>query len=266
MTRLLFLIHFMSGLGLLLLLPGLSVSAPLSGLEIVQAATEANGGYNWRRPQTLFLQGRMTMYDGGAIDQQTQVDDYRMWRRFPAKPGAAHAANGKVAFDARSAGKVVFQIAWDGSHTYNQSGRVEKSSADAQWSAAFGFGIIRFADQPGFSVTRLADDQVEGQPCYVVKVTDPGGSDTLFGIDKGSLAVRMVGFDTPRGWHHRIYSAFAWHQDPPFRQPQRVRLFYDGRKTNDIFWHTFSVNGPVDDGVFALHPDSLHEHRKSPDE
>ncbi|MFK7956534.1 MAG: hypothetical protein AB8B96_10585 [Lysobacterales bacterium] len=259
MTRSNLIVHLLSCLGLLLLVSGTAFSAPLSGLEIVKAATAANGGDAWRRPQTLFLEGRMTMYSGGGIDQQTQVDTYRMWRKFPAKPGAAHAANGKVAFDARSDGDVVFQISWDGSHTYNQNGRVEKSSADAQWSAAFGFGIIRFADQPGFSVSRLADDQIEGHPCYMVKVTDAGGSETLFGIDQNSLAVRMVGFDTPRGWHHRIYSAFAWHSAPKFRQPQRVRLFYDGRKTNDIFWHTFRVNGPLDDGVFALNPESLHE-------
>ncbi len=240
-----------------LLLAGSITAAapPQSGLEIVQAATAANGGASWQRPRTLYLEGRMTMFDGGAIDRQTQVDYYRMWRRFPARPGAAHAANGKVAFDARSGDQVVFQIAWDGNNTYNQDGLVGETAGAAQWSAAFGFGIIRFADQPGFTVTRLADDQVDGHPCYVVKVTDATGTDTLFGIDQDNLAVRMVGFDTPRGWHHRVYSEFAWHRQPDFRQPQRVRLYYDGRKTNEIYWHTFQVNGPLDDGVFVINPE-----------
>ncbi len=235
----------------------------LSGLDIVRMATAANGGQGWKRPQTLYLEGRMTMYSGGAADAQTQVDRYRMWRRFPAESNAAHAANGKVRFDARSGDEVIFQIAYDGADTYNQDGLLEKNSAAAQWSAAFGFGIIRFADQPGFTVTRLADDQVTGDPCYFIKVTDAAGSDTIFGIDKGSLAVRLVGFDTPRGWHHRIYSEFAWHGSPKFRQPQRVRLFYDGRKTNDIFWHTFRVNGPIDDAVFVIDPANADDERLS---
>lgn len=244
-----------AGMVIAAVLPGRPVhAAPLSGLDIVRMATDANGGQGWKRPQTLYLEGRMTMYSGGAADEQTQVDRYRMWRRFPDQSTAAHSANGKVRFDARSGDQVIFQIAYDGANTYNQDGLLEKNTAAAQWSAAFGFGIIRFADQPGFTVSRLADDQVTGDPCYFIKVTDATGSETIFGIDKGSLAVRLVGFDTPRGWHHRIYSEFAWHNSPKFRQPQRVRLFYDGRKTNDIFWHTFRVNGPVNDAVFVIDP------------
>ncbi|MEM9529384.1 MAG: hypothetical protein AAGA23_00555 [Pseudomonadota bacterium] len=244
----------------LLCLALLLAAAPLpavraqTGLDIVNMATEAAGGHGWKRPQTLYFEGRMTLYPEGDPAKKTLVDRYRMWRRFPAVSEAAHRANGKVRFDARSSNEVVFQIAFDGEKTYNEAGLVEDAVATTQWSAAFGFGIIRFADSPGFSVRRLADDQVEGYPCYFVEITDAAGGSTIFGIDRDSYAVRQVGFATPRGWHERIYSAFAWHENPRFRQPQRVRLYYDGRLTNDIFWHTFKINGPVDDQIFVIDP------------
>ena len=56
------------------------------------------------------------------------------------------------------------------------------------------------------------------------------------------------------GWHHRIYSDFEWHEEPRFRQPTRVRLYYNGIKTNDIHWQRFAVDQPIADQVFVLAP------------
>lgn len=50
-----------------------------------------------------------------------------------------------------------------------------------------------------------------------------------------------------RGWHHRIYSDSEWHEAPRFRQPTRVRLYYDGIKTNDVHWQRFAVDQPIAD-------------------
>lgn len=239
---------------LLIILP-MPALAELSGLQIVRNAQQAAGGEAWLRPQTLMLEGTMRMYRNGEADALTWVDDYRMWRIFPAASESAHSANGKVRFDARSGGSTVFQVAWDGRHSYDQNGRIESGQADRQWSSAFGFGIIRFADQPGFTVERLVNDQVEGHTCHFVRVTDPSGSETVFAIDAGNWAIRKVGFDTPRGWHERIYSEFAWNTAPRFRQALRVRLYYDGRKTNDISWHRFTINQPIDPSLFRIAPE-----------
>ena len=224
----------------------------LSAREIVEQAIEAAGGEAWRRPKTLRLSGTATLYDQGQADKVTVADRYDMWRIFPQASGDAHAANGKVRFDAFAGGKVVFQISYDGEHTYDHNGRVPEERAQRDWSAAFGFGILRFALDDGFALERLADDQLEGHDCYFVRVIDPAGSKTVFAIDRVDLAVRMVGFETPRGWHHRIYSDFEWHQQPRFRQPTRVRLYYDGIKTNDIRWRQFAVDRPIADEVFVL--------------
>ncbi len=225
-------------------------AAPLTGREIVDRAIEAAGGETWRRPKTLQLSGSMVMMPGGRADKALTVDDYRMWRVFPAASDAAHTANGKVRFDAKAAGKTVFQISFDGNNTYDQNGLVEENSADARWAANFGFGIIRFTQ--GLDIHRLADDVVEGHEAFFIEVTDAEGEGTIFGIDKDDYAIRYVGFDTERGWHHRTYSDFAWHENPRFRQPRRVKLFYDGRKTNDIQWPDFIVNGEVPNNLFVL--------------
>lgn len=232
------------------LMSGKVTEPALTGYDIIELATEAAGGEDWKRPRTLQLSGSMTIYPEGRLDGAVQVDDYRMWRKFPAANDKAHQANGKVRFDAKAGGSTVFQISYDGKSTYNQNGLVEAESAGEQWAANFGFGIIRFADD--LQVVRMADDLVEGHSCYFIQVIDEEGKGTLFGIDKESYAIRYVGFDTPKGWHHRTYSDFAFHNNPRFRQARRVKLFYDGRKTNDILWPGFIVNEPLDDALFVL--------------
>lgn len=221
----------------------------LSATEIVRRATEAAGGEAWRRPETLHLEGVATLFRDGGV---TYADRYEMWRVFPTESDDAHRANGRVRFDAFADERIVFQTAYDGEHTYDQNGRVPPERAQRDWSSAFGFGILRFALDDGFELVRLPDDEVDGHPCHSVKVVDPSGSETIFAIDRADYSVRMVGFSTPRGWHHRLYSDFAWHEEPRFRQPTRVRLYYDGVKTVDIEWRRFEIDVPLEDELFVL--------------
>ena len=99
----------------------------------------------------------------------------------------------------------------------------------------------------GFKVTRMADDQVEGRPAWTVRVTDPGGAQTMFWIDQADHTVRKVGFNTPRGWHERIYSDFYMVKDPAFQRPGRVRLYYGGALVSDIRWTAATVDQPIDE-------------------
>lgn len=226
--------------------------ATLSGSAIVSRAHEVAGGAAWQRPLTLHLRGRAIVYENGVLATRTVADHYEMWRVFRAWNTTAHNPSGKVRIDAYSGGRTLFQIAYDGTNTYNQNGLVPGAKASVEWSEAFGFGIIRFALDKGFSITRLADDQVEGHPSFNVSVRDPAGSTTLFWIDSKSYAIRKVGFDTPRGWHERIYSDFKYHEHPHFQQATRVRLFYQGALTNDITWEKYEVNAPIADSVFVI--------------
>lgn len=226
--------------------------ATLSGSAIVSRAHEVAGGAVWQRPVTLHLRGRAIVYENGVLATRTVADHYEMWRVFPEWNTTAHNPSGKVRIDAYSGGKTLFQIAYDGKNTYNQNGLVPGAKASVEWSEAFGFGIIRFALDKGFSITRLADDQVEGHPSFNVSVRDPAGSTTLFWIDSKNYAIRKVGFDTPRGWHERIYSDFKYHENPHFQQATHVRLFYRGALTNDITWEQYDVNQPIADSVFVI--------------
>lgn len=239
-------------LACLMALSASAASEPPSPADIVRAAHAAAGGESWVQPRTLRLSGRAVLYDGGRHRARSEADDYRMWRVFPEWNNAAHEASGRVRVDVISDGRTLFQIAYDGKHTYNQHGRMAEADAERQWRAAFGFGIIRFALEDGFSLTRMADDQVRGHDTYVIAVSDSEEGETLFWIDRDDHRIRKVGFDTPRGWHERIYSDFEWHRDPDFLQPTRVRLYYDGRLTNDVHWLEYAVDEPIDPSVFTL--------------
>ncbi len=225
---------------------------PLTARDIVERAHEANGGETWRRPVTLYLEGYGLFFPDGTEASRVVADRYRMWRRFAPESADAHLANGKVRIDSFVGDRAMFQIAFDGVTAYDADGPIEGGAASPQWRNSFGFGIIRYALGPGFTLLRLPDDAVDGHPCHFVRVTDPAGSATVFGIDVSDFSIRMVGFDTPRGWHHRIYSDFVSQESPAWRQPRLVRLFYDGVKQNEIHWQHFRVNDEVDDAVFVL--------------
>ncbi len=225
----------------------------LSPLAIVERAVKAAGGEAWARPQTLQLRGHATFYWQGQQTEAIHLTTYKMWRVFPGANNAAHQANGKVRFDALAGNKLYFQIAFDGQNTFSDySPEAERDREASRWENSFGFGILRFARDPAFTLQRLSDDQVEGHACSFICVIDPQKNVTDFGIDQRDAAIRYVGFKTPRGFHHRIYSDFKWHNQPRFRQPTRVRIYYDGVKWTDITWVKFEVNKPIADDVFRL--------------
>ncbi|EED34063.1 hypothetical protein NOR53_1442, partial [gamma proteobacterium NOR5-3] len=224
----------------------------LDGAAIVALAQEAAGGPRWRDIRSLKLSGTADFFRGGNRDQHSVADSYKMWRVFPSDSADAHAANGQVRFHAQSGDRTLFQISFDGEHSYNQNGRIDDASASEQWKSNFGFGIIRFALRDGFSVLRMADDSVDGHDCFFVQVRDPSDRLTLFAIDQASHAIRMVGFDTPQGFHHRVYDDFQRHAGDRFVQPGSVRLYYDGVKTADIRWMDFEVNPQIPRDTFII--------------
>jgi hypothetical protein len=219
---------------------------------IVQRAHEAAGGAAWKRPKTLHLTGRATLYRDGLAANALVLDHYEMWRVFPAWNDAAHGANGKFRLEGRAGERVVIRQSFDGTDTWDANGKLPPALASREASENYGFGIIRFALDEGFRLVRLPDDQVEGHPSHAVRVIDPTGSETTFWIDRESFAIRKVGFDTPRGWHERIYSDFYRVEPSGFMQPGRVRLYYKGALTNDITWEQAVVDAPIADAVFVL--------------
>jgi hypothetical protein len=219
---------------------------------IVQRAHEAAGGSVWKRPKTLHLIGRATIYRDGLAANALALDHYEMWRVFPAWNDAAHGANGKFRLEARAAERVVIRQSFDGVDTWDANGKVPQAQASREASENYGFGIIRFALDEGFRLARVPDDQVEGHASHAVRVTDPTGGETTFWIDRGSFAIRKVAFDTPRGWHERIYSDFYRVEPSGFMQPGRVRLYYRGALANDIIWTKAVVDAPVAPEVFVL--------------
>jgi hypothetical protein len=112
---------------------------------------------------------------------------------------SSHGADGLVRIRAISGGKRLFEVGYDGTTTWNDKGIVPQAEADAYWASAFGFGIIRQASRPGFVLSRVPDDQFAGHPIYKLRLVDPKGGETLFGIDKTSHAIRTMEFATPKG-------------------------------------------------------------------
>ncbi len=228
----------------------LQAQSDLSGSGILALAREAAGGDGWANAKSLSLSGRAIFYGPEGHEPRSIADDYRMWRVFDPDRTISHGADGKVRIIARSGAKTLFEVGFDGQTTWTERGIVPKAEADKFWASNFGFGIIRQAGKPGFTATRLADDAIAGHALYMVQLTDPEGGETLFGIDQQSHAIRMMGFRTPKGWHHRTYDDFVTLENPRWLQARHVTLYYDGRKSNEVFWTDTRVNGEIDAGLF----------------
>jgi hypothetical protein len=235
----------------LLLLAGPAAADAPDGKSILARATEAHGGEGWANARTLVLSGHAVFWGPDGATPRTIADDYRMWRVFDPARKAAHSAEGKVRIVAKSGGRQVFTVGYDGTTTWTERGVTPPAEAAAFWASNFGFGIIRRAGDTGFTATRLADDAIDGHRLYMVRLTDPEGGQTLFGIDAASHAIRTMGFVTPKGWHLRTYDDFVTLADPRWLQARKVTLYYNGVKVNEVVWERTQVNGPVDDALFA---------------
>lgn len=240
-------------LGLSLVAAG-AAADELTARQIVERAHAAAGGDAWLAAGTNVMRGHATLCRDGDPGKCMHSDRYEMYRVYPVElVQGAHAASGKFRLDAFAGGRVLFQVAFDGEHSYDQDGRVPPERARSDELSAYGFSAIRFALRPGFTVERLTDDQVEGRDCHFVRVTDPSGTRTLFGIDRVTYAVRSAGWQTPKGYHQRLYSDFYTVGDR-FVQPGRVRHYYDGVKSVDIYWTSAEIGQSIPDAVFRLGP------------
>ncbi len=217
--------------------------------EIMQKAHATAGGDFWKRPQSLTLKGYAVFYTDGKARKH---EKHHMWRVFETEKANAHTANGKVRIESFYEGQPVFIVSYDGQNTYDLRGKQEQSEADARWASNFGYGAIRHALDDGYALQLMPDDTVKQRPTYTLKVTDPNGGETFFGIDKGDFRIVKVAFETPRGWHHREYSQFFKKEDYDWLQSGRVELFYDGQLSNEVFWTDFEVNETLPDSLFIV--------------
>ena len=227
---------------LLLCSPGSGADELLAADEIVRRAHKAAGGEEWVRPHTLYLLGNSTFFEGTSA---THMDRHEMWRASESRKESAHQASGKVRIRSSQDGVTRLDLAFDGTTTYVNGVPSDEPSDSRRWASNFGFGVIRHALDPGYSLTRLPDDSVDGSPTFTIRVTDPQGGDTMFGIAQTDYAILKVAFDTPRGWHERIYSDFFSRPESNWKQPGLVRLYYNGIKQNAVRWTTFIVNDPA---------------------
>jgi hypothetical protein len=242
--------RFLLLLLLAIVMPAHAADAP-DGKAILALAAEAHGGEAWANAQTLILSGHAIFWGAEGATPKTIAEEYRMWRVFDRERKAAHAAEGKVRITVKAGGKTFLDVGFDGTTTWTDRGITPPTEAAAFWASNFGFGIIRRAGDPGFTATRLADDSIDGHRLYMVRLTDPRGGVTLFGIDAVSHAIRSMGFTSPKGWHVRTYDDFMLLDNPRWLQARKVTLYYNGVKANEIRWEKAQVNVPVDDALFA---------------
>ena len=237
-------------LGLLTALaPAPARAAPSEARALVERAVAAHGGALWLDPGTLELSGSATFYDPATGKVRAEAEDYRMWRTFEPGRTAAHEASGKVRITARSGGRLLFEVGYDGNTTWTERGIMPRAEADAYWASNFGFGILRSALDEGFALSLAPPREIGGRKTNLVRIVDPKGAQTLFGFDDESGFVTYMAFTTPRGFHERLYGDFV-RLENGWVQARRVTLLYDGIIANSVLWTSTRVGEPIDPALF----------------
>ncbi len=221
------------------------------GLTLLQRATAAAGGERWAQVRTLMLTGQAVFWGPSGAAPRSRAQNYTMWRVFDPERSASHGAEGKLRIVGRNGDQLMFTFGFDGSTTWTERGITPQAEADAFWASNFGFGIIRHATKPGFKAERIADGYSQGHPVHLVRLTDPQGGVSLFGIDPQTYAIRSLGFSTARGWHERHYNDFVRQENPSWLQAREVTLYYNGVKANTLFWEHWVIDAPLADSLFA---------------
>jgi hypothetical protein len=227
-------------------------AAELTARQIMERAQEAQGGRDWADVKTLYLKGHGIFYSNGTQENPVIAESYTMWREMDQNRSAAHGPDGKVKIIALAKGKRFIAVSYDGVDTYTGDGKMPADKAAAYWASNFGFGIIRQALKPEFTLVRLPDDIIDGHKSYMVKIIDPQKQETLFGLDAKTFAIRKAAFNTPKGWHERIYDRFFINKRPRWLQAGHIRLYYNGVKANELFWQEIKVNPPLPPETFRL--------------
>jgi len=216
---------------------------------VVERAVAAHGGALWLEPGTLELSGSATFYDPATGAVRSTAEDYRMWRTFEDGRTAAHEASGKVRIIAKSGEKVIFEVGYDGQTTWTERGIMPRAEADAYWASNFGFGIIRSALEDGFALHHAPPREIGGRITNIIRVVDPNAQQTLFGFDAESGFITYMAFDTPRGFHERLYGDFV-RLENGWVQARRVTLLYDGIIANSVFWAKTRIGETIDPALF----------------
>lgn len=220
-----------------------------TALEIMQKAHSAAGGEFWSQVSSLSLHGHANFFQG---EDTLHNEVHNMWRVYTSSKTAAHVASGKVKIESMRKGEHVILVSYDGKNTYDLNGKREKSEADQMWSSNFGYGAIRHVFDKGYTLSLSGEDQIKGESTYIIKVEDAGQKETFFDITQDDYKIVKVAFDTPRGWHHRLYSEFFRKPEYNWLQAGRVELFYNNKISNEVFWTDFEVNKDLPDSLFVL--------------
>jgi len=188
-------------------------------------------------------------FDGRTGSVRSKSDNYRMWREMDPDRVTAHGASGKVRIIAKDGERLIFEVGYDGETTWTERGIMPKAQADAYWASNFGFGIVRRALSEGFTLSSAPSRDIRGRATALVRITDPQGAETLFGFDTESGFISYLAFDTPRGFHERLYRDFV-KLDNGWVQARSVTLLYDGVMSNTVFWQDVVVGEALEPDIF----------------
>lgn len=221
-----------------------------SARAIVERAFAAAGGHAWRYPGTIWLKGRYLDFKAGIVPEVHEP--YELYRVQPRDHPKGNVADGKIRVSSYRNGKPTMQIAFDGAKTYDMSGPTGDGADSPFWRLTMGFGMIRFALDPGYVLTRLPDDPVDGAEAWTVRVTDPSGGSSVFSVRKADARIVKIAFATPRGLHERYFSDFFTKPGIDWVQPGRVRSHIDGVKEAEFLYDDFAIGKAMPDSLFVI--------------
>lgn len=231
-------------------LPAAKSTADASpALSLVRQTIAAHGGEAFHRPRSIQLKGR-AIYHPMDRSPDVVIDQLTITRVVPQASTSARQPGGKLRAEAWVNGKVFFRQGYDGTRFWSDiSPQAQPVAEYLQLDRHFGFGIIRFAETPGFVVEQHPDGAIDGRPAFHISITDLEKRRTDFWIDKETRLIHKVAFDTPSGHHERIY--WPYDLSEQVREARHVKLLFKGHKLFDVMWESVRYNQDFPEEFFA---------------
>ena len=199
-------------------------------LDLARAAFTAQGGEKFRELKNMLLTGSVDLYPPNSTNSA------------PGKFVIVSAgARLRMEVDARPA--IYFKQLSDGQSTYSSLPGVQFPPP-----SKFGLAVLARFDQPGYSVTALADNK----KMHGFKITDPDGNATEFYVDAAGHVVTFLyqysgyNFGVENSKFKEVEGVLV-----PFRFTQRIEM-PQGAAFADFSVKDVKLNQQLTDDVFAI--------------
>lgn len=217
--------------------PASSAADQARGMELIRKAQQALGGAAFTGQKTQIAKGSGSVFPPGA--PQPMTVSMVLYRVLPDKERS------EVTVPEGTMAQVI-----SGKQAWVIMGpRTQDVSAQMADQHAYGYDVLRWAGQEGYTARPLPGAEVDGKKVDVVEVTDAQGHTTRFFLDPETHLVVKLEYTAGSGQSPEIFLS-DYRDVSGVKVPFKTRGLQGGQPVMEVTYTEVQVNAPVDEKLF----------------